>query len=113
MYKITVFMLIAPFPWCVRRWLLQQLFGYQIHPTAKIGFSWIFPEHLVMEAHSCIGHLNVCKGLDLVVLKQYATITKGNWISGFHKKNTSYFSNQKDRLSQLILEEHVGISENF
>jgi len=63
-----------------------------------------------MEAYSSIGHLNVCKGLDLMVLKQHVVIAKGNWISGFPKEATGFFADQKNRLPQLILEEHVGIS---
>lgn len=86
------------------------LFGYQIHPTSRIGISWFFPKHLIMGEYSRIGHLNVCKGLSLVVLKKYSIIAKGNWITGAPKECNFHFVDQNDRLPQLILEEHVGIS---
>jgi len=110
MGRILVACITFVFPWTVRRWLLEWLFGYQIHPTSRIGLSWFFPKRLVMEAHSNVGHLNVCKGLDLVVLKQYSIIARGNWITGYPKNKTTHYYDQKDRLPQLILEEHVGIS---
>ena len=51
------------FPWPIRRWLLVLVFRYQIHPTARIGFSWICPQELQMGAGARIGSLTVCKGL--------------------------------------------------
>jgi acetyltransferase-like isoleucine patch superfamily enzyme len=98
------------FPWPLRRWMLTTLFGYQIHPTCKIGFSWVFPKKLIMDMHSTIGHLTVCKNLDIVHLKQYASIGRGNWITAFPSESSAHFSHQKDRHPQLILGEHSAIT---
>ena len=56
-------------PWGLRRSLLEKQFGYQIHPTARIGLSWINPTRLIMEENTRIDHLTLCKGLDLLHLK--------------------------------------------
>lgn len=98
------------FPWPIRRWLLERFFGYDIHPTSRIGIAWVFPQHLVMEAHSKIGHLTVCKGLDLLWLKQHASIGRGNWITGFPGGDSNHFFHQKDRKPQLILGEHSALT---
>ena len=98
------------FPWFIRRLILQNLFGYQVHPTSRIGFAYVLPKMLIMEAHSCIGHLTVCKGLDLVHLKQHSTIGRGNWISGFPSGSSVHFVHQKDRKPQLIVGEHSAIT---
>ena len=36
-------------PWTLKRWLLRRFWGYQIADGARIGLSYIFPHHLVME----------------------------------------------------------------
>jgi hypothetical protein len=107
----TVFLAVSLFfPWPLRRWLLEKFLGYTIHATSRIGFSWILPQQLVMEAHSTIGHLTVCKGLKLLWLKQNAIIGRGNWITGFPAGNLTHFSHQEDRQPQLILNEHSAIT---
>jgi acetyltransferase-like isoleucine patch superfamily enzyme len=98
------------FPWGIRRLILQSLFGYQIHPTSRIGFAYVLPKMLVMEAHSRIGHFTVCKGLDLLQLKQHSAIGRGNWISGFPSGSSVHFTHQKDRKPQLIVGEHSAIT---
>jgi len=98
------------FPWPIRRWILERFFGYDIHPTSRIGFAWVFPQRLVMEAHSKIGHLTVCKGLDLLWLKQYASIGRINWITGFPTRGSNHFSHQKSRRPQLILDDHSALT---
>lgn len=47
--KILLNCLIVFLPWKLRRWVLNKFFHYQIHPTAKIGFSYVYPKHLIME----------------------------------------------------------------
>ena len=37
-------------PWSLRRRALNSWFGFDIHPSAKIGLAWIFPGKLKMEA---------------------------------------------------------------
>lgn len=97
-------------PWFLRRLILKLFFGYKIDPTSRIGFAWVFPKELIMDAHTNIGNLTVCKNLDLVHLQQYASIGRGNWITGFPSQNLEHFSHQKERYPQLILGEHSAIT---
>lgn len=97
-------------PWPLRRRWLQAVFGFQIHPTARIGFAWIMPRRLVMEAHASIGHLTVCKGLDLLHLKAHSLIGRGNWITGFPSGNPDFFVHQPERRPELVLGEHSAIT---
>lgn len=97
-------------PWLLRRWLLKLCFGYQIDPTSRIGFAWIFPKKLIMEPYSRIGNLTVCKNLDFVHLQHSASIGRGNWITGFPSGSLVHFTHQKDRQPQLILGEHSAIT---
>ena len=97
-------------PWGLRRSLLEKQFGYSIHPTSRIGLAWIFPQRLVMEEGSRIGHLNLCKNIDLFHLGAHAVIGQLNWITGFPSGSSRHFAHQPDRRPELILERHSGIS---
>jgi acetyltransferase-like isoleucine patch superfamily enzyme len=97
-------------PWGLRRSFLEKQFGYSIHPTSRIGFAWIFPRQLVMEEGSRIGHLNVCKNIDLFHIGAHAVVGQLNWITGFPSGPSRHFGHQPDRRPELILEKHAGIS---
>ncbi len=108
--KKLLMILSVVLPWLVRRRLLEKFWGYQLHPTSRIGLAWIFPKQLIMAEHTAIGHLTVCKNIDLLHLKCHAVIGRGNWITGFSSEPSVHFMHQKDRHPQLILEEHAAIT---
>jgi acetyltransferase-like isoleucine patch superfamily enzyme len=97
-------------PWQLRRAFLEKQFGYQIHPTARIGFAWILPNRLIMEERSSIGTATVCKNIDLLHLKAHAIIGRGNWITGFPLGPSRHFAHQTDRRPELIIGEHSAIT---
>ena len=97
-------------PWQLRRSFLEKQFGFQIHPTARIGLAWILPNRLIMEERSSIGTATVCKGVDLLHLKAYAIIGRGNWITGFPLGLSRHFAHQADRRPELIIGEHSAIT---
>jgi acetyltransferase-like isoleucine patch superfamily enzyme len=97
-------------PWSLRRSFLEKQFGYSIHPSCRIGFAWIFPRRLVMEEGSRIGHLTLCKNIDLLHLGEHAIVGQLNWITGFPSGPSRHFSHQPDRRPELIVERHAGIS---
>ncbi len=106
-----ILMLFSLFlPWGLRRPFLQWQFGYSIHKTSRIGLSWIFPAHLVMEEHARIGHLTLCKNVDRLQLGPHALIGQLNWITGFPRGQSRHFAHQPERRPELILERHAGIS---
>jgi serine acetyltransferase len=97
-------------PWELRRSLLEKQFGFQIHPSARIGLAWIFPNRLIMEEGSSIGTATVCKNIELLHLKAHAIVGRGNWITGFPTGPSSHFAHQTDRRPELILGEHSAIT---
>jgi acetyltransferase-like isoleucine patch superfamily enzyme len=107
--KLTMFLSML-LPWPARRSLLEKQFGYSIHPTSRIGFAWICPRHLIMEENSRIGHLTLCKNIDLLHLGAHSIIGQLNWITGFPSGSSRHFAHQPDRKPELILESHAGIS---
>lgn len=97
-------------PWPLRRAFLQKQFGYSIHPTARIGLSWIAPTRLIMEERCRIDHLTVCKNIDLLHMKAHSMIGRGNWITGFPLGPSPHFAEETDRQPQLIVGEHSAIT---
>jgi acetyltransferase-like isoleucine patch superfamily enzyme len=111
-----LFFISVLLPWKIRRPFLEQQFGFQIHPTARIGIAWILPSRLIMEENTTIGHLTVVKNLDLLHLKAHATIGRGNWITGFplgqrqSGSDSRHFSSETDRRPELVMGEHSAIT---
>jgi acetyltransferase-like isoleucine patch superfamily enzyme len=98
-------------PWPLRRVILNSMFGYKIHRDSYIGFAWIFPKQLVMDAKSKIGHLTMCREIDLLQLGAHASIGRLNWITGFPSGSSSkHFAHQTERSSSLILGDHASIT---
>ena len=97
-------------PWDLRRTFLERQFGFQIHPTARIGLAWIFPSRLIMEEGSSIGDLTVAKNVDLLHVKTRATIGRGNWITGFPLGNSPHFASETGRRPELVLGQDAAIT---
>jgi acetyltransferase-like isoleucine patch superfamily enzyme len=97
-------------PWDLRRRFLEKQFGYSIHSSSRIGFAWIFPRRLVMEEGSRIGHMTLCKNIDLLHLGAHAVVGQLNWITGFPSGSSRHFAHLPDRRPELIVERHAGIS---
>jgi acetyltransferase-like isoleucine patch superfamily enzyme len=97
-------------PWALRRPLLQLLYGFEIHKTAKIGYSWVYPRKLRMEARTSIGHLTVIKGLETLELRTAASIGRLNWITAYPVGETLHFKHLSDDRGTLLLHEHAAIT---
>jgi acetyltransferase-like isoleucine patch superfamily enzyme len=108
--KNLLHLLIILLPWSLRRRVLQSVFGYRIHPTARIGLSFIRPRRLIMEEGAVIGHLTVAINLDLVHLHHHARIGRGNWITGMPPGHPKHFLHQPERRPELIMGEHSAVT---
>lgn len=97
-------------PWTIRRRLLCRFFKFELHADAYIGYSLFFKTHVIMAPHSKIGHLNIFKGLSLVHLYEYASISRLNWISGFPLSEKSHFQHILNRSPELIIREHASVT---
>lgn len=99
---------LLPWPWR-RRWLCA-VFGYEIHPGARIGWSWVQPGHLIMQAGARIGSGTVCKGLALVELEEGAHLGNLNWVTGLPPGSDRYFRHQPERRPELRLGRHASVT---
>jgi acetyltransferase-like isoleucine patch superfamily enzyme len=97
-------------PWSIRRRLLEFAFGYDIHPTSRIAWAWVYPRSLTMDAGSRIGSLTVVKGLDKLSLGRGARIGRLNWISAYPSGAGPHFAHLERRRAHLLLAEHAAIT---
>src|ERR1017187_6718784 len=99
--KLTMFLSML-LPWPARRSLLEKQFGYSIHPTSRIGFAWICPRRLIMEENSRIGHLTICKNIDLLHLGAHSIIGQLNWITGFPSGSSRHLHTNRTQSPSLF-----------
>jgi acetyltransferase-like isoleucine patch superfamily enzyme len=110
---MTVKVIIVLLPWPLKRFALQRLFGFQLAPTARIGFSWIYPSNLRMAAGSRIESLAVAVNLDFLELGEQASIGRSNWITGFPTGIASqHYVHQTNRCAELCLGDHSAITKH-
>jgi acetyltransferase-like isoleucine patch superfamily enzyme len=105
-------LIILFFPWRIRFFLYTFFFKYEIDYDSYIGFSWLYPEHLILKKGAKIGHLNFCKNIKLLKLEQNSIIGALNWITGFPiiENYSGHFSKEKYRMPQLLLGKHSAIT---
>lgn len=109
--KIIIKILIIFLPWIIRRYILNKFYHYQIHPTAHIGLSYIYPKQLIMGEGARIGHLNVAIHLEKIQMDKNCSISQKNWITGFPLKDKSNFQDFPNRKPYLIMKEDSSITK--
>jgi len=108
--KMVLSVSLLLLPWRLRRLAMIFLFGYRIHPSARIGLSVICPDHLEMAERSRIGSCTMCKGLELLELGEHASIGNLNWITAFPADGKGYFSADSGRRPGLVVGDHAAIT---
>lgn len=99
-------------PWRLRRYILQKKFGYQLHPTARLGLNWVFPGKLIMHAGSKIDHFTTAVHLDYIEIGVNSQIGRNNWITGFSTNTDSkHFKHQTNRKAELIIGDESAITK--
>lgn len=102
--KLLFSFIILFFPWKLRRLVLNKVWKYKIHETAKIGFAYIYPKELIMNEGSRIDHFNVAINLDKIIIGKNSSIGRSNWITGFSSVTKSiHFNHQPERKSILMI----------
>jgi serine acetyltransferase len=97
-------------PWHLRRRWLAMWFGYDIHPSSRIGYSLVMPGHLVLAEGARIGHMTVCRRLDLVELGAYAFVGQFNWITGEPTDGPNFYQHIPNRRAQFIMGPHSALT---
>lgn len=92
--------------------MLNKFFGFEIHPTARIGMAWVFPKELIMLPNTRIDHFTIAVNLDVIRMEKNSSIGRSNWITGFPTKTDSlHFQHQTNRKAELIIGESSAITK--
>jgi acetyltransferase-like isoleucine patch superfamily enzyme len=109
-FRLAFQILILVLPWPARRFLLNLLFGFRFHRTARIGLSVVASCKLEMSEASRIGSFNMIKGLDELKLSHSSRIGNFNWITAAPKNCKHHYKNNPSRAPELILQSHSAIT---
>jgi acetyltransferase-like isoleucine patch superfamily enzyme len=111
MYDIPKKLLLAaltPLPSRIKILVYRHVFGFDVSVDARIGFSLILCQNLIMGSGAVIGHMNVIRGNMTLDMKPKAVIGQFNWITAGNT-DPQYFKGF-DRHSELILGEESSIT---
>jgi len=104
--------LVVILPWPLKRFILARAFKYQIHPDARIGLAWAFPQTLKMEEGACIDHFTVAIHLERMEMGPFAMIGRSNWITGFPRNGErGHFQHLSDREPALVMGAHSAVTK--
>jgi acetyltransferase-like isoleucine patch superfamily enzyme len=97
-----------------RQKLLRRMFGHEVHPTARIGLSFISVEHLYMAENTGIASLTLIRGLRECLLHEEVDIGRFNWITAIPLHGTEFFQKVENRdpslevkFGSVILHRHI------
>lgn len=102
--------ILFPLPWILRRYLLQFVFGFDIHPGARIGLSVVLSRKLTMREMSRIGNFNLISTIDGVELDIDSGIGTFNYITGYPGQARGHFEHIQNRHCSLILKRGAGLT---
>lgn len=103
-------LLLLPFPWQIRRSLLNALFGFEINQGAWVGFSLLLADRVTLAEGARIRHLTLIKKLAHLNMGRYSGIGPLNWINGLIATDVPYFRDEPNRVSILEVEEYATIT---
>lgn len=95
--------LAALLPQRLKHLVYRKALGWDVHPTARIGCSFIYVDHAVIEAGVHMSHFNVIKNLEGLHLERDVAIGAFNWVSAL-PRGSSAFPHAPDRTPRL----HMG-----
>jgi acetyltransferase-like isoleucine patch superfamily enzyme len=108
--RLALYLLGFLMPWRLRRLWLRLTLGYRLHPTSHIGLSILIPDRLELGEHARIGHFNVCRRIDALVLERHAIVGTLNWIGGRPSDDPVFYGHVSNRKAQLTLCDYAAVT---
>ena len=111
--KIPFNIITMLLPWCLRRYVYNNIYGYKIDKTARIGFSYVFPKMLIMKEKSQIRNFSIIINCDKVEIGENSHIGRQCWVTGYpSEKVPKHFMHQLYRRSELIIGHNTAITKS-
>jgi acetyltransferase-like isoleucine patch superfamily enzyme len=107
--KNLIFLVISFLPRAVKIFVLNKCFKCEIHPTAKIGLSFVKVKKIKMGPNAKIGNFNIIRNLELLDIGENATIGTSNYVTAIPLGSKQHFTDEESRFPALILGKCSGI----
>lgn len=91
-----------------RRVLARWLLSAKVDPTANLGICFIDTKTLHMGPRSRLGHFNIIRNIEHLVLEDDAILGTFNWVFGAN--GTPHFQQEKSRKSALFLRQGSSVT---
>ena len=108
--KVSIQIISFILPWPLRRWVLKNSLGFGIHRNARIGFSLILAEKVVLQNGAKIQNFTFINSIDIIELSPFAKIGNLNWITGASTQISAYQATP-ERQCVFRLREHTRITD--
>lgn len=102
-------LLLMFLPQSLKHQVARRLLGWDIHPTAHIGRSFILARKVTMGPGASIGPMNVIRDIDELRMAEGANISSRNWIIGIPTWSGLY-PDAKNRDPSLVMGEYAIIT---
>ncbi len=90
----------------------MKVFGYKLHRSSFISrFALINPRYLEMKENSKVAAFSVAIHLDQLIMHEFSSIGRSNWISGFPLGSKKHFLHIENRKPYLIIGKHSAITK--
>lgn len=108
--RLLLAMVSAVLPQTLKRLVYNRLFGWSVHPSARIGVCLILVDRLVVEKDVVVSHFNVIKGCELVRLEAGAGIGAFNWVSAAPRAS-SWFRHSPQRRPEFLMGQQSALTQ--
>ena len=108
--KIIFQIMLWLFPWPLRKFFLSKLLKFKLANGARIGYSIVLADEVIIGKCSAIRNFTIIKNIDRVVLGDYAYILNLNWITGSNTKDQRHFAHVMGRRCELVIGNHSSLT---
>ncbi|GEO15763.1 acyltransferase [Microvirga aerophila] len=101
MLRLLIAGAAAIMPQTLKKFLYRTLFGWEIAPGVKIGFSFISARSVQIGENVRIGHLNIFRNVDKIALARDVVIGNCNYFVGA-SSGTKFYSTKAERVTNTL-----------
>ena len=109
-FRVIVLVTTAFLPNSAKRIIYRRIFGYKIHPTARLKICYIDAKHVVLGPESYIGYFTIIRNLPQLILEDYATIGQWNWITCAELFTSNASDVQPSSPEGLVIGRHAALT---
>ena len=112
LYKIFVQLFFLPFPWAIRKIVLNTILDIKFEKGAKIGYSVFLAKKSILRKNSVIKNFSFVNEIDFFEMGAFSKIGNRNWITGSSSELKKGYNASPHRKCEFIIGEHTRITAN-